>query len=309
MADLQSLNLNNSQSSVIQNITRMVSNVVNQYIVRPTGNNPTTGISGFVFDVVAEEEVILESEITDHYVESNYAVQDHIAQKPVRFIAKGYVADITDLFPNTLLSMLTTIQSLASIGSFATAFSVQATETYNKIANAVQPLANYVAQAKNVFSILSNSSTTANKQQQAYQTFYNFWLNRQKCSVEGPWGVLYDMVIERVNPVQDENTRFITQFTVSFKQLRTVDTHFISALINNPAGSGSILGALQGQFPSSPSKSTGILSTAFQTIQGNTLGRVSYSLSPTDILGQTAGQDADLGVLGTAFSLPSLVTT
>lgn len=297
------IDLNNNQSNVVQNVSNLVSNVVNQYIVRPTGDIPSTGISGFVFDVVAEEEVVMESEVTDHYVEDNYAVQDHVAQKPIMFTVKGFVAEISDIFPNTLLTMLTTIQALAPIGSYSTQFTTQANQVYNSISNAVSPIANYIAQAKNIYSILTNASTTATKQQAAYQTFKNFWLNRQLCTVETPFEVLTNMLIMRVAPMQDEMTRLISQFIVTFKQIRTVSTQTISPVINNPAGSGTTTPAASNSIPASPSTGTGILEQSFNNMQNNSLGRVSQNLSPTNILGQTSGDPADIGTLATAFSI------
>lgn len=43
----------------------------------------STGIAGFKFHVPESEQVNMESDITDHYTDSNSVIQDHIARRPI----------------------------------------------------------------------------------------------------------------------------------------------------------------------------------------------------------------------------------
>lgn len=61
-------------------------------IVRP--DNPPAGVAGFLFDIVGDETVMLTSEITDHYVEDNTAIQDHVALAPEQITLKGTVGEL-----------------------------------------------------------------------------------------------------------------------------------------------------------------------------------------------------------------------
>jgi len=133
------------------------------------------GQYGFVFDIADEEQMYLDSEITDHYVEANYAVQDHIARRPERFMIRGFVAEMSDIFPATMLSLLTNIQSLSSIGGFLPTFAAQATQVYSKIADVASKAGQVLNQAQNVYDIFFSKSTTATKQQNAFNYFYNLW--------------------------------------------------------------------------------------------------------------------------------------
>jgi hypothetical protein len=234
----QTIDLNSNQTNVIAQTQNLIANVVNQFIVRPTGGLTTSGINGFVFDILGEEEITMESEITDHYVEDNYAIQDHIAQKPIRYVCKGYIGELINLFPSTLLSILTDIQILDAVPGFGPVFSAQATQVYAELASQGNQSNNVISQAQSVYALLSGASTTATRQQNAFVTFSNFWSNRQLCTIETPWGVLYNMAIERVAPMQNENTSIISEFTVSFKQIRLATTLTTPLTVNNPAGSG-----------------------------------------------------------------------
>lgn len=225
----------------LQNIDNLISNVVNQYIVRPTGSISSQGISGFVFDILDDEQVMIDSDITDHFVEDNYAIQDHWAQRPIKFNLTGYVAELTDLFPNASISILTTIQSLNSIGGFFPTFSTQATQFYAKIAGVVAKVGQVVNQIKNVADIVNRYGTSATRQQQAYQTFLNIWLARQLCSIETPYGVFQNMAIESIRVTQKGTTKLISDFVISFKQINVVQTRSIVLPASpNPSGSGSV---------------------------------------------------------------------
>ena len=49
--------------------------------------NPQT----FLFHYNGEESITLDADITDHFVESNVALQDHIARRPVTYSVTGYI--------------------------------------------------------------------------------------------------------------------------------------------------------------------------------------------------------------------------
>lgn len=52
-----------------------------------------TGIAGFKFHVPETEQVQFENEITDHYIETGSAIQDHVAQRPITITLTGLVGD------------------------------------------------------------------------------------------------------------------------------------------------------------------------------------------------------------------------
>jgi hypothetical protein len=208
----------------ITNAVNLVKTTVDKYIVRPMGGRGSTGINGFVFDIVDEESMYLDSEITDHYVENNYAIQDHIARRPERFVLRGFVGELTDIFPNTFLGVLTGIQSLASIGGFLPEFSAQATQEYAKIAAKAAKVGQVVNQARNIYDMFFSKSTTATKQQNAYKYFYDMWQARTLCSVETPFGLMENMAIESLRAIQHGDTRFVSDFSVTFKMIRTTNT-------------------------------------------------------------------------------------
>lgn len=81
-----------SNSTSTLDVVKSLSTLDQKAIVRP--NNPPPGVAGFLFDIPGDEWVQLQSDITDHYVENNTAVQDQISLAPELVTLKGLVAEL-----------------------------------------------------------------------------------------------------------------------------------------------------------------------------------------------------------------------
>lgn len=225
---------NSNVRTNLPNLPTLIENVVSQYIVRP-GSPQQVGISGYVFSIVGGEEMIVDADVTDHYLEDNTAVQDHIALRPEKFVLSGYVGELKDIFQFTFLSILTNIQSLGTIFGLAPEFSIQATQVYGEIASVASKVGEVFNQAQNIYDIFTQNATTATKQQEAFKYFYDLQRSRILCQVETPYGKFDDMVIESIRARQDESTRLVSDFSITFKKIRTTQTIQFSALKNIPA--------------------------------------------------------------------------
>jgi len=208
----------------LQNVATLLEQTVNQFIVRPTGSPGLLGISGFLFDIIDDENVDLDSDITDHYVENNTAIQDHIALRPEQFTLKGFVAELTDIFPTVNLSILTAVQALQLIKSFSPDFTTQADQVYEQIEKAASQALQSVSLAENLFDLFNQKNTSATRQQRAYNFFYSMWASRQLCQVETPWNIFLNMAIDRIKIKQDAETKMISDIHITFKKIRQVKT-------------------------------------------------------------------------------------
>lgn len=251
--------LNSNIQRNLFTLPAFTNNVKGQFVVRPTGSPNLVGVSGFIFDIISTEEVFLDADITDHYIEDNTSIQDQIALRPEKFILSGYVGELTNNVQSGFLSILTTVQSFGTIPGFGPSFSNQATKTYAKFSEVASKVGNVINQAQNIFSLFSGISTTATKQQKVFQYFYNLWLTRQLCEIETPYGILKNMAIESVRSKQDENTRLMSDFAVTFKAIRFANTKVTTStgadlssvteraeqvLKENPDNSGSTTGTI-----------------------------------------------------------------
>lgn len=63
--------------------------------------------------------------------------------------------------------------------------------------------------------------TSQSKQSRTFAYFYQLWKGRQLFTVETPWGYFTDMAISSCRASQDDETRFRSTFTLTFKKIRT----------------------------------------------------------------------------------------
>lgn len=191
-----------------------------QAIVRP--NNPPPGIAGFLFDIPLGESIELTSNITDHYVEDNTAIQDQIALSPEQITVRGLVAELSDgrsevpqlaptpdplplnepLVPNiTTQAQQTQDAQLAIVDSSATAVTSQ------------QSLYGY-------FNAQSAQQPNQTKQTKAFLYFYNLYKGRMRFSVDTPWGTMTNVAILSMRAEQSEDSKYVSELRITFKKIR-----------------------------------------------------------------------------------------
>ena len=57
------------------------------------------GIGGWMFDIPTGEDIELDADITDHYVESGSFVTDHVVLKPIIITLSGYKGELVYTHP------------------------------------------------------------------------------------------------------------------------------------------------------------------------------------------------------------------
>lgn len=276
--------------NVVQNVSNLIKSVVQQYIVKPTGSS----VSGFVFDIIDDETINFESDITDHYVEANYAIQDHIAQRPLRFTLKGFAGELTDFFSKNSLDLLNAIQTLGSVAGLNPPFAAQAAQVYADAAGVVSQVNQYIQQVSNLKNVFTDTNTSSTKQQLGYRYFFKLWQTRQVCVIETPFEIFESMVIERVQVTQRGDTKEVSDFEVTFKQIRVVDIQIVQNNLNNPAGASTqgtnafkyglpSGGALSQVFPLTGRSLEASISNNLGQNQGSAITRFGLPIS-TDLL-------------------------
>lgn len=211
---------------------------LNKYVVTPLN---AFGLGGFVFDIEGETTANLSTEISDHFLEDNTTVQDHIAIKPKKVTLKSYVGELvyrqdesTDTFVQKAVQKLTTVnQFVPTLTSMAQQvlnarkegkkFTLEgikdafSSKTLNKITD-------YWAFAKNLLGPTS-------RQQQAYMYFKALMEQKMLVSVQTPFEFMNMMAIESITAIQSENSKYISDFSITLKQIR------VAEILNVPAGS------------------------------------------------------------------------
>ena len=226
---------------------------IQSYIVAPAA---AFGIGGFVFDVEGEATALLAAEITDHYTEDNLAVQDHIARKPRNITLKGYVGEVTyqPVSPNNNSILQQVAQKLTIVSDYlpqVTAATQQVQTAFNdgSISNvSLSDAANIYGLVKNILGSITSDTP---RQQQAFMYFKACWEQGIIMSIQTPWEFLTNMAIETVTAIQPEGSKYITDFSVRYKQLRfaqTTSAAYNAQGPNTSASSDNVLG-YAGNYP------------------------------------------------------------
>ena len=211
------------------------------------------GIAGFRFHIPTREQAKLENEVTDHYVDTNSAVQDHIACKPVQITLTGLQGDyfysvneIEDMLANVTPTLSLVKQFVPKL-SAATIQAKQGWLNYQNTINTgggigenqnIDPsktltenttLASKAGVLWNslngvdLFKLFQNLYKLKSAQTRAYLFFEALRKSRAVFSVECSWRSYQNMTVTQVTALRDENAD-ITDITVALKQISFVQS-------------------------------------------------------------------------------------
>lgn len=196
----------------------------------------------FLFHYEGEQTATLESDITDHYIENNTAIQDNIALRPVLVTTQGYIGELNDVAPAALSVLKAAVDKLLVIDAYTPVISETALIAYNTAFQLYQVATNAANAAVSSWTSLTSVGNSSglvfnneglvsevveepvqNKQQVAFMQFYGWWSNRVLFSIQTPWALFQNMAIKTLRPIQSEETNVISTFECTFKQIRTVN--------------------------------------------------------------------------------------
>lgn len=255
------------------------------------GNN--TEIAGFKFHIVDREQVTMESDITDHYVDTNRPVQDHIAWKPVEITIHGfqgeYYNDISEnighsasyyAVMSTVNSYIPKFDNISIIRKAKSAISraTSGNSIINKVTNqltsaAYGVLLNMLKEFKNnFFGTYEEQYHIEFEQTKAFFFFEYLWESGVPVNVTTSWKHYENMVVKSIKPLRDRNAD-ITDFTVVLKQINKTETIVTQTV--NTSGNNSTNSTSNTQNNAKPK---------------NNATRVKNSKAPTTNKGKTKGK-------------------
>jgi len=191
-------------------------------LVTPKNKNVPDGINGFLFSIPMTDQLSFQSDITDYYTQSNTAIQDHIALKPIRITLTGAVSEL--LYTKSAVSAFAeqSINRLYNTSALTPKLAQTATDYLAKYDELLRQIDQTVKTANDLATLFGYQSAPKTAQQKAYKILSDFWVSRTLCTVNTPWDVFDNMAIENLEFSQDETTKDVSEVTVTFKQLKSV---------------------------------------------------------------------------------------
>lgn len=207
------------------NIADTASNMVNQFVVSPLIN---LGIAGFVFDIMDETRIDLTAEITDHYVEDNSAIQDHIAIRPDRITLRGYIGELVYRQEKPAGTAQKLTEKIATINAYVPVLTAAAKQIQSSITGVQNGTTSFLqaglATSTNLYSAFKTLNPPPTAQAKAFNFFAALFRARQLVSLETPWTFYSSMAIESISAIQPAETKDITDFSITLKKIRTALT-------------------------------------------------------------------------------------
>lgn len=261
MPNLAGLTANTTKALSLSNIILVTPETPNSY--QPQNPTGTSEVPKLIFNYEGEQSGSFESDITDHYVETNIAYQDQIALKPEEITVQGFIGELNDIVPGLLGDFTPKFiaDKLTTLDAFAPGLSATASQSYGRALQGYQTAQRFGDAAVSAWGTISGSRAPGtigsgglsgfdaatgriqgiqNKQQIAFQQFYGYWRARYLFTVQTPWAVFENMAIKSLRPTQDAETNKITAFEITFKMIRKTQTLLggedISQLLQGRAG-------------------------------------------------------------------------
>lgn len=198
------------------NIKDSIKEHISEYVITGSLGKEVTDLK---LDIVGEETLSFDSDVTDHYVESNIAYQDQISLKPKVYTINGEVGELVwyqkDV-SNQLFGQVA--QRLEGVISFLPVRS----KSFNQAKKSIMKAAQWVDTIDNAVTKLKNLVPSKTNQQKAYEMLLQLRDARKPINIKTPWGVLENYVITECRITQPKDTKDKSQITISFKEFRTV---------------------------------------------------------------------------------------
>ena len=185
-----------------------------------------SGIAGFVFDQYSDESIRLENDITDHYVEDGTSVQDHIAIKPEIVTVRGYIGEYKNIVKGKKSGVENATQKLVTVASYGSALSSFANQTISKLnytKNGFE-LTDKLGSATDLFELYRNINIPSTEQAKAFLYFEALRNSRSLFTIKTPFRYYTGMAIQKIEVIQEEKTRDVSDFSITFKRIRKVST-------------------------------------------------------------------------------------
>ncbi len=196
-------------------------------------------------DIVGDETLRADNDVTDHYVESNEAYQDQITLRPKVYTVNGEVGELVWYQREPTAQKLGQVaQKLEGVISFLPIRSKgfnQMKKTIMKASQWVDTASNAVTKLSSLVGGLLNGETSPlTRQQQSYLYLLQLRDFREVLTIETPWGILKSYVITNLEFRQPKETKDKTYISITFKEFRTTSIRTVEFDENKYQGNAAL---------------------------------------------------------------------
>lgn len=218
-----------STSLSVDNLKAIWKKHIQEYWIIPDEE----GLIDLKLDIVGDETLRADNDVTDHYVESNKAYQDQITHRPKVYTINGEVGELVWYQRDKSAQVLGQVaQKLEGVISFLPVRSsgfnqmkkniMKASQWVDTASNALTKLSTLVGKVKAVTGLGTlGTKESLTHQEQSYILLLWIRDNNKPINIRTPWGVLNGYVITNLELRQPKETKDKTYISITFKEFRT----------------------------------------------------------------------------------------
>lgn len=185
------------------------------------------------FGVCAQNNLSLKSDITNHYTEENYWINDHWAISAPQYTLTGLIGEVIYTVPEGWAEKIETLYSATGLGLLSVlspklgSYTSSILNITRKVESVVQKYTNYAYNAvKQVGNFLTKNSYGKTNQRKVLDELESLMNNRTLCTVYTPYGTYKNLAIIAINVRQGQETKFISDIEITFQKWRNVGEFF-----------------------------------------------------------------------------------
>jgi len=145
----------------------------------------------------------------------------------------GFIGELNDVVPPLLEPLKFVADKLITVAAYVPSLSTTALLAYAEAFQAYQLASSVATSVVSAWNTVSGAADGANqtKQQKAFQKFYGYWRNRTLFTIQTPWAIFQDCAIKSLRAVQEAETRMVSNFEITFKQMRFASSVTVRTIV------------------------------------------------------------------------------
>jgi hypothetical protein len=190
------------------------------------------GLSGWEFDIPDTEQIRLQADITDHYVENGSFINDHRVIKPIEVSLTGFIGELVYRPPEGVQGNIQELSNrLETVEAFLGNYTPGAVQSFQQALIdtnfAISTVNNTINQVKNIASFFDGEGSEETKQEKAFNELEAFFFQNELMTVQTPWRYFENMSIVDLAFNQSGESKGISDITISLKEWRFSDTQTV----------------------------------------------------------------------------------
>lgn len=205
------------------------SDYLNKKVAAIVSPKHAEGINGWIFDIPKSEQVKISNDITDHYMENNSFINDHVVRKPIKITLTGLIGELVYRKPIGYSADLNFFSgSLEVVDTYLGDYSPQQLQKQQNLLNEVQKNNNFVNQivqkTTNIVKSFSGDGQLRTMQEVAYSELKALSDNNSLLKVQTPFAYYENMFIEDLTFSQEEDSDSYCDISITLKEMRFAET-------------------------------------------------------------------------------------